>query len=47
MNSSGNVDIAPNGNLSGRIGTQLGSKNVVVARGNLSVTGSLKTPVLK
>jgi uncharacterized protein involved in outer membrane biogenesis len=47
MNSSGNVDIAPDGNLSGRISTVLGSKSVVVARGNLSVTGSLKTPVLK
>ena len=47
MNSSGSVDIAPNGNLSGRIITQLGSKNVIVARGNLSVTGNLKTPVLK
>jgi hypothetical protein len=47
MNSSGNVDIAPNGDLSGRISTQLGSKTVVVARGNLVVTGNLKTPVLK
>jgi hypothetical protein len=47
MNSSGSVDIAPNGDLSGRISTQLGSKTVVVARGNLSVTGNLKTPVLK
>jgi hypothetical protein len=47
MNAAGSVDIAPNGNLSGRINTELGSKTVVVARGNLSVTGSLKTPVLK
>jgi hypothetical protein len=47
MNSSGRVDIAPNGDLSGRISTQLGSKTVVVARGNLSITGNLKTPVLK
>jgi len=47
MNASGNVDIAPDGNLSGRITTQLGSKTVVVARGNLSITGNLKTPVLK
>jgi hypothetical protein len=47
MNSSGNVDIAPNGDLSGRISTQLGTKTVVVARGNLVVTGNLKTPVLK
>jgi hypothetical protein len=47
MNASGNVDIAPNGDLSGRIITQLGSKTVVVARGNISITGNLKTPVLK
>ena len=47
MNASGSVDIAPNGNLSGRISTELGSKTVVVARGNLSITGTLKTPVLK
>ncbi|MGH8648328.1 MAG: AsmA-like C-terminal region-containing protein, partial [Burkholderiales bacterium] len=47
MNASGNVDVEPNGNLSGRISTQLGSKTVIVARGNLVVTGSLKTPVLK
>ena len=47
MNASGSVDIAPNGDLSGRISTQLGSRTVVVARGNLVVTGNLKTPVLK
>ncbi len=47
MNASGSVDIAPNGDLSGRISTQLGSKTVVVARGNLSITGNLKTPVLR
>jgi hypothetical protein len=47
MNASGNVDVAPNGDLSGRIATQLGSRTVIVARGNLVVTGNLKTPVLK
>jgi hypothetical protein len=47
MNASGAVDVAPNGDLSGRISTQLGSKTVIVARGNLLVTGNLKTPVLK
>jgi hypothetical protein len=47
MNSSGSVDVAPNGDLSGRISTQLGSRSVIVARGNLVVTGNLKTPVLK
>jgi hypothetical protein len=47
MNASGAVDVEPNGNLSGRVLTQLGSKTVIVARGNLVVTGNLKTPVLK
>jgi hypothetical protein len=47
MNASGAVDVAPNGDLSGRINAQLGSKSVIVARGNLLVTGNLKTPVLK
>ena len=47
MIASGNVDVAPDGALSGRISTQLGSKTVIVARGNLVVTGNLKTPVLK
>src|SRR5574341_1199599 len=41
MNASGSVDIEPNGNLSGRISTQLGTKAVIVARGNLVVTGNL------
>jgi hypothetical protein len=47
MSASGNVDIAPNGELSGRVSAELGSKTVVVARGTLSVTGNLKNPVLK
>ena len=47
MIASGAVDVEPNGNLSGRVITQLGTKNVIVARGNLVVTGNLKTPVLK
>jgi len=47
MRASGNVDIGANGELSGRISAELGSKSVIVARGNLAVTGNLKTPVLK
>ena len=47
MRASGNVDIGPNGELSGRISAELGSKSVIVARGNLALTGHLKTPVLK
>jgi len=47
MNATGSVDIAPNGDLSGRVGAELGSKTVVVARGTLNVTGNLRSPVLK
>jgi hypothetical protein len=41
------VDVGPNGELSGRINAELGSRTVIVARGNLAVTGNLKTPVLR
>jgi len=47
MNAKGSVDVGTNGELSGRIGVELGSKTVIVARGNLAVTGNLKTPVLR
>jgi hypothetical protein len=47
MQASGNVDVAANGDLSGRISAELGSKTFVVAKGTLNVTGNLKTPVLK
>jgi hypothetical protein len=47
MRASGSVDIGPDGELNGRISAELGSKSVIVARGNLAVTGNLKTPVLK
>jgi uncharacterized protein involved in outer membrane biogenesis len=47
MNATANVDIAPSGDLSGRVSAELGSKTVVVARGTLNVTGNLKSPALK
>jgi uncharacterized protein involved in outer membrane biogenesis len=47
MNAAGNVDVAANGDLSGRVTAELGSKSIVVARANLTVTGSIKTPILK
>jgi uncharacterized protein involved in outer membrane biogenesis len=47
MNATGNVDVAANGDLSGRVNAELGSKTVVVARGSLSVGGNIKTPILK
>lgn len=47
MNASGAVDVADGGTLSGNVNAELGSKGVVVARGNLGVTGSVKDPVLR
>ena len=36
-----------NGDLSGRVSAELGSKTVIVAKGTLIVTGNIRTPVLK
>ena len=47
MSATGNVDIAPDGALSGRIAAEVGSKSIVVARGSLNVGGHVRTPVLK
>jgi uncharacterized protein involved in outer membrane biogenesis len=47
MNASGNFDLTPDGDLSGRISAELGTKSVVVARGILNVAGNLKAPLLK
>ena len=47
MQASGNVDVAPNGDLSGRISAELGTKTFTVARGSLHVGGNLKTPALR
>ena len=47
MNATGNLDVASDGGLAGRISAELGSKSVVVARGNLAVAGNIKNPVLK
>jgi hypothetical protein len=47
LNATGNIDVAPDGELSGRVTAEIGSKSVIVARGTLNVTGNLKTPVLK
>jgi hypothetical protein len=46
MSASGNVDVT-DGNLSGRINAEIGSKGVVVARGGLSPSGTLRDPVLR
>jgi hypothetical protein len=47
MNAAGNVEVAPSGDLSGRVSAELGSKTFVVARGTLSVSGNIKSPLLR
>ena len=47
MQANGNVDVAANGDLSGRVSAELGTKTMIVAKGTLNVTGNLKTPVFK
>ena len=46
MSASGNVDVS-DGNLSGRINAELGTKGIVVARGALTPGGTLRDPVLR
>ena len=47
MSASGSFDVTPDGDLSGRISAEIGSKSVIVARGTLNVGGNLKAPLLK
>lgn len=47
MNATGNVEVSPDGELSGHISAELGSKSLVVARGGMNVAGDLQAPVLK
>jgi hypothetical protein len=47
MNATGNVDVAPGSEISGRIQAELGSRGTIVARGALNVAGTVKDPLLK
>ncbi len=47
LNASGAIAIGDGGALSGRISAELGSKGLLVARGNLSVTGAVRDPMLR
>jgi hypothetical protein len=47
MNASGNIDVASDGELSGRVTAEIGTKTMIVARGTLNVAGNMKTPVLR
>ena len=46
LNGSGAVDVSAGSELSGRLDLVLGSQALTVARGSLSVSGSLKDPQL-
>jgi hypothetical protein len=46
MNASGNIDVS-DGNLSGRINAELGTKGGVVARATMTTSGKLSDPVLR
>jgi len=46
LSAEGEVNVAPNGDLSGRINTDVGTKTVVVARTDLNVRGTVKSPLL-
>lgn len=47
LNATGLIDVAANGELSGRISTELGSKGGVVARSALILTGTVQDPQAK
>ncbi len=47
MSATGNIDITPDGELSGRIAAQLGTKSAIIARSSLNVSGPVANPLLK
>jgi hypothetical protein len=47
LNASGGADIGPNGELSGQISAEVGSKGRVVARSNVALSGTLRDPAIR
>ena len=47
LNASGTLNIGADSALAGRINAELGSKGLVVARGNLGITGAVRDPLLR
>ncbi|MDP1536183.1 MAG: AsmA-like C-terminal region-containing protein, partial [Burkholderiales bacterium] len=47
LNASGTIAIGSDSTLSGRINAELGAKNLVVARGALTVAGTVRDPLLR
>ncbi len=47
LNASGVLNVGADGALAGRINAELGSRGLVVARGNLGITGAVRDPLLR
>jgi hypothetical protein len=47
VNAAGAVDVGPNGELSGRINIEVGTRTTVIARGVVNVVGTTKEPILR
>jgi len=47
LNASGALNISADGVLAGRVNAELGSRGLVVARGNLGISGAVRDPVLR
>jgi hypothetical protein len=47
LNGTGVLNIGADGTIAGRLNAELGSKGLVVARGNLNITGSVRDPLLR
>jgi uncharacterized protein involved in outer membrane biogenesis len=47
VNAVGGFDVAPGGELSGRINAEVGSRSTVIARATLNVAGNVKSPLLR
>jgi uncharacterized protein involved in outer membrane biogenesis len=47
LNASGALNIGADGALAGRVSAELGSKGLVVARGNLNIAGAVRDPLLR
>jgi hypothetical protein len=47
LTAAGTLDVLPSSDIAGRVGVEIGSRTTVVARGTLTVSGSVKDPVLR
>jgi hypothetical protein len=47
LNANGSINVGGDGSIAGRLNAELGSKGLVVARGSLGITGSIRDPLLR